>query len=1014
MSDRPKARLFTIGPERPFLDDLADGIVSRVRALEDVDDPLALARTTVLLPTRRACQGLADAFLRRTGGAPTVLPRLLALGGSEDDEATLLDDGDGFGGTAGDLPPAIAPLRRQLLLARLVARWEPGESPDHAMRLAGALARWLDQVQTAEADAGALASLVPDALADHWRQTVEFLRIVTEHWPAILAAEGAVDPADRRNRLLAARAQAWRRHPPDGLVIAAGTTGSVPATATLLEVIAGLPGGMVVLPALDRHLEPAAWAAVLEDPAHPQHGLALLLRRLGSDADQVEAWTSDRPVEAPAVHDRAWLLSQAMRPAAVADRWPRLAVDADRVHGALHGLHRIDCPGPEEEAGVIAVLMREALQTPERTAALVTPDRGLARRVAAALRRWGIEIDDSAGVPLAETPTGVFLRLLAEACADDLAPLPLLSLLKHPLAAGGRAPGAFRADARLMDRRLLRGPRPAPGLAGLRARLAAADREHLPDPDRARLAALQDGLADRIGALAAAFQQDTPRPLGALLQHHLSAAEALAESDTESGADRLWAGEEGAAAARFYAALADAAADESEPVAPRAYPALLQALIEGEVVRPVHGRHPRLAILGLLEARLLRPDLIVLGGLNEGSWPPEPPVDPWMSRPMRTAFGLLSPERRIGLAAHDFAMAACGPAVVLTRSEKVEGTPTVPARWLLRLDSALKAAGLDPQALRATGPRYLGWLEGLDRPERRALPEPPAPTPPVAARPSRLSVTQIETWMRDPYAIYARHVLGLRALDPVDADPSQADYGSLVHSALDRFVAERIDPSDAQAWSALERIGREIFRPLQAMPGVWAFWWPRFERIGRWFLEEEAKRRRSVAESFTECIGTLEIDGPAGRFTLTARADRIDRLSGGGYELIDYKTGAPPTLKAVEAGFAPQLPLEAAILQAGGFEGVPSGPAAALSYWRLGGGAPPGEIKPVKAKTAPTSDALAEAALAGLKGLIHRFSDPAAPYHARPHPTHAPRYSDYVHLARVGEWASLDGESGHD
>ncbi|MDJ0951745.1 MAG: double-strand break repair protein AddB, partial [Alphaproteobacteria bacterium] len=477
MSDRPKPHLFTIGPERPFLDDLADGIAARVRADGGADDLLALARATVLLPTRRACQGLADAFLRRTAGAPTVLPRLLALGGAEDDEAVLLEDGDGLGGAAGDLPPAIAPLRRQLLLARLVAHWEPGDSPDHAMRLAGALARWLDQVQTAEADSGTLASLVPDALADHWRQTVEFLHIVTEHWPAILAAEGAVDPADRRNRLLMARAQAWQRHPPDGLVIAAGSTGSVPATAALLEVIAGLPKGMVVLPALDRHLEPAAWAAVLDDPAHPQHGLALLLQRLGSDADQVEAWATDHPVAAPALHDRAWLLSQAMRPAAVADRWPRMAADADRVRGALDGLQRIDCPAPEEEAGVIAVLMREALQTPERTAALVTPDRGLARRVAAALRRWGIEIDDSAGVPLAETPTGVFLRLLAEACADDLAPLPLLGLLKHPLAAGGRAPGAFRADARLLDRRLLRGPRPAPGLAGLRARLEAADRE---------------------------------------------------------------------------------------------------------------------------------------------------------------------------------------------------------------------------------------------------------------------------------------------------------------------------------------------------------------------------------------------------------------------------------------------------------------------------------------------------------------------------------------------------------
>ena len=338
------------------------------------------------------------------------------------------------------------------------------------------------------------------------------------------------------------------------------------------------------------------------------------------------------------------------------------------------------------------------------------------------------------------------------------------------------------------------------------------------------------------------------------------------------------------------------------------------------MTRPRWGRHPRLAIWGLLEARLQHADVLVLGGLNEGTWPPEAHANPWMSRPMLAEFGLPLPERRIGLTAHDFVQAFSAPEVYLTRAERVEGTPTVPSRWLLRLETLLR--GSEAESALAAGAAWLPWQRGLDQPDAVEAAPRPAPAPPVAARPRSLSVTQVETWMRDPYAIYARYVLGLRALEPLDADPDAAEYGSLIHRALDAFLSKGPDLASDAAFEALMETGKRAFGPALDRPGVWAFWWPRFARIARWFLDFERQRSGGVRERLCEVAGVLMVPGPAGPFTLTARADRIDWLTDGSLTIIDYKTGAIPKQDEVAAGFAPQLPLEAAIALGGGFKGI--------------------------------------------------------------------------------------------
>jgi len=984
---RSRPAVYSIAPGLGFVDALAAG----VRA-ETGDDPLALARVTILLPTRRACRALQEAFLRLSDGRPLLLPRLLPLGDVDDDDLALAADAADI-----DLPPAIPPLRRQLMLARLIHARDAALEIDQAAQLAGELARLLDQVQTERLSFDRLRDLAPATYAEHWQVTLRFLEIVTQAWPRVLDEAGCLDPAARRNALLEARAAAWRRAPPADPVIAAGSTGSIPAAAELIEVVARLPRGRVVLPGLDRDADAATWAEIAGDPTHPQHGLALLLARLGLTPAEVEPWPDHGLVATNP--SRARLVAEALRPAATTEAWREFAAAADRerLALALRDLVRVDCPGPQEEAGVIALLLREALVRPGKRAALVTPDRALARRVAAELRRWDIEIDDSAGRPLADTPPGTFLRLTAELFAERVAPLALLAAFKHPLAAGGRDPAAFRVLTRRLERRALRGPRPASGFAGLLAALGEA-------AGQGGLRTWLVSLADLARPFAELF--DAPRaPLAALLDAHVAFAEALAASDAEAGAARLWAGEAGEAAAGFVAELR-AAADGATPLPGARYPALLAALLAGVAVRPRYGAHPRLAIWGPLEARLQHADLLILGGLNEGTWPPEPAADPWLSRPMRREFGLPAPERRIGLSAHDFAQGCAAPEVVLTRALRVEGTPTVPSRWLLRLDALLSTLKLPLDGLRPG--TWLGWQAALDRPDRYAPVAAPAPCPPVAARPRGLSVTRVETWMRDPYAIYARAVLKLKPLEPIDADPGAAERGTIVHRALDRFLRDHPDTLPADALDRLLATGRAAFGAALSRPAVWAFWWPRFVRIARWFVDTERARRGGLAASRTEAAGSLTVPGPGGPFVLTATADRIDIGADGRLTIIDYKTGAVPRPRDVELGFAPQLPLEAAIAAAGGFAGVPAATVAELAYWRLSGGEPPAEIKPV----AGDAMALGAAALAGLERLIAAFDDPATPYAAVPRPDFAPRFGDYAHLARVKEWSAGAGPDG--
>ncbi len=989
-----KARVFTVPAGAAFADALVRGLWH-----EAGDDPLALADITLLLPTRRACRTVREAFLRLSDGQAVLLPRMAAVGDVDADDMSLLLAGEDDAGAVLDIPPAMTPLERQVVLARLIQRRDPTQSFDQAAALALALGRFLDEVQNEGASFDTLASLVPDHFAQHWQQTLAFLHILTEHWPQIVAERGMMDAAARRTVLIRAQIAAWTRHPPQGRVIAAGTTGTTPAAADLLCLVARLPQGQLVLPGLDLALDDAGWQAVGDD--HPQSQLKALLARAGVDRRDVSVWGGPYT---DINHARVAWLSHALRPAETTEQWRRLD-HSDVTADALKGLVRVDCDTPQDEADLIALLMRETLETPEKTAALITPDRRLARRVTQSLKRWGISIDDTGGQPLTEIMAGSYLTLIADIAEQQLAPVTLLSFLKHPLTALAMPADEMRAAVYLLDQIALRGPRPRPGLAGLRQTLLALDEQR--GTEKQRLLAWLENLDAQMRDFAALMAGSAPLDFSIVLNAHIALAEHMAQTADQPGAARVWRGEGGEAASVFLTELRKVAG-EVPPVTPRQYTTVLNTLLKGVTVRPRYGSHPRLFIYGLIEARLASADRIILGGLNEGTWPALPAHDPWLSRPMRKAFGLPSPEKELAQSAHDFVQAASRNEVFLTRARKVDGTPTVPARWLLRMDTVLQAVGLSWDGVAAT--RYRHWLRALDeagavRPMAR-----PMPTPPQAARPRRLSVTQIETWMRDPYQIYARGVLKLSPLDPIDDDPGGAERGVFIHAALESFIRDHMGHMPDDAVARLLAYGRAALDELAIPPEVEAFWWPRFEKIAAAFVAAERDWRARGGQPFAlEQRGELAWPD----FTLVGKADRLDRMEDGSYAIIDYKTGAPPSTAEVIDGLSPQLPLEALMLRHGAFTGIAAGETSVMAYWQTSGvGRLPVVQKQVNdsGRVKVAAAELIDQAAEGLRNLITAYDDPATPYISQPRPDAKPKGTDYDHLARIKEW----GVSGDD
>lgn len=1015
--DQSGPRWFTIPAHRSFVRDLASGLFL---ALGQGHDPAALSEAIVLTPTRRGARALSEAFVEAAGGKAVLLPQIRALGDLEAGEPPF-EPGD----LALDLPPSVSPLRRRFELARLVLDHSDmiGRTLDasSAMDLADALAGFLDSVQIEEvADPSRLDALVEGELAQHWQASARFLKLAVEAWPKRLERLGLSDVATRRVALLRALRQRWLDHPPQGVLVAAGSTGTAPATAELLAVIAQAPQGAVVLPGLDLDLAETAWRQVGEQ--HPQGAMKRLLERAGQERQSVQVW----PV--PTDHDdeirgqwRRRLINEALRPAEATADWldqikalrdEGTKAGLDPILEGLKGLSLIKARTEEETATAAALLLRETLETEGRTAALVTPDQGLARRVSAKLSRWGIEADSSAGSPLSGSPVGIVIALTAQLAAAKVDPVKLLALLKMPFVRLGLETEAYERARRDLEHLALRGARPHSWEA-LEAKIsnsAEPDKrpESKPDPEadqRRRLRAdraldLLQRLNLALEKAMAPFEADEAASLSQAVKALVHAIDQL--TDEPTALSTIWAGATGEAAAALLANLIRES-DGLPTVTTKQSAALIERLLADETVRTGGATHPRLRILGAIEARLVRADRLILAGLEEGVWPQAAPTDPFLSRPMRKALGLPPPERRIGLSAHDFAQAACAGEVILLHSERRGGAPAVASRWLWRLETLAKGAD---QTI-PDRPEVLDWVRALDAPRQAYSPAPrPNPKPPVAVRPRQMAVTQIERWVRDPYAVYARRILDLKPLERPNEPIEARARGTAIHDAFETFF-ERYGPTlpdDAEDKFAdcLVEALTEAGMPLARMTRERAL----AKNVAPWVIAFE-RRRRDGAKLVVEQTGKLTFAAEAGDFTVTAKADRIE-VRGHRADVLDFKTGTPPSKKQVLSGLSPQLTLTAAIIAGGGFVDVGPALPRQMVYVKVSGGRPPGkEFIVVDDKDAEQET---EKALERLKDKVAQYDLPDMGYPSWATPQFIGKFvGDYDHLARLWEWHVIGG-----
>lgn len=964
--------IFNIAQSCSLVDVLAKKF-SRIYA----DNPLELANVLFLLPNRRACVSLRDAFVRDNGLKPSILPQIVPIADADEDEIFL--NGSANSEVLRQLPPAIDNYERLFLFTRLIIS-KPAEYglPEmtfaQAFALAQDLAKLMDVFYNEQLSFDGLKNLVPEQYAVHWQETLNFLQIISKYWPQILQERGLCDMVNRKNALLKAQAEIWQNNKPSGQVVAAGITALFPGLKQLLKTIKNLPNGEIYFYGLDKQLEDEAWEQI--DESHPQYELKQLLEFL--QISRFEVKDAVKPHNAA----REKLVSEMMRPALSTLEWRSLSADS-LPSEATENLHLITTEDMGQEASAIAVIMRDTLNTASKTAALVTTDRNLARRVAAELERWQIKIDDSAGKPLHLTPVGIYLRSILEVLEADFSDSSVLALLKSPFIRLNSDLASVRCRVRDYELALR-----TPAYSGIKKEI----------PEKL----LQDVvlLKQTIRPLAELYA-NPQADFTALLQTHLQVAEALSGSKNGGGDKVLWRGDDGRKAAALFSKVLPQL-KVLEQIDPKQYAAVLTRLMATETVRPLYGTHPRLKILGPIEARFNQYDVVIIGEVNEGVWPVLPSSDPWMSRPMKKDFGMPLPEKAIGVMAADFCQLMCAPEVYLTRAKRVTGTPMNKSRWLLRLETVLKAYGKEAEAL--LDYKYTSLARLQDTPAVQDKIVVPAPKPPIESRPRRLSASWLERLICDPYSVFAAKILRLKQLDAPDKDLSFADYGNLIHGILEEFNTKFPQELPSDAREQLINIGLNKFQSAEISAELRAFWWPSFVKTVDWVLAQEAICRPDIKQIYNEVEGQMEFAAPAGPFIAEARADRLNFNKDGSIDIIDYKTGSIRSNKQVHAGYAPQLPIEGLIAASGGFSKngrkIPTGKVNKLSYWRLGN----------KITEITETDKVLAQTRENLQKLISAFDFETTPYLARPNPKYVPKYSEYDHLERIKEWATEEDD----
>jgi ATP-dependent helicase/nuclease subunit B len=1044
--------LYSISPEQNYLKTLVDALLDGklIEGYAPRGNPLELSRATIYVPTRRAARALNAHFATAMGGKATLLPNIKPLGDVNEDELLLTSDDLALNSL--DDMPTVGNFERQILLAKLIERWadvleqnskslfeEPIAMPastKDAIWLASDLAGLMDQMETENIGWDAIPNLAPDEHAEWWKLTLGFLKIASQFWPQHMREKKRISSVHQRNEKLYRQAKFYQSTKTDDPVIAAGSTGSIPATAALLKSIGFMNKGAVILPGLDFDMSEEAWQILGQDktdptlPSHPQYGLYHLLKNFSARREDVTLLENDPSLDTT----RRQIISHSLLPSNATQIWPEFTdhIGEDNLTKACAKITTVQAANEHQEAVSIALILRETLEHKDKTAALITPDRNLARRVITELKRFNITANDSAGRPLVNTPCGKLLTLLLEVCFKPKNPVALLSLMKHSLCQLGWEKRRAAKAAKSFELIAIRGQIQYPTACECahyyeKALINLEGKPYTPQSvNRLSSEAIKDAqeFAALLDAALSPLMEIQKTGDGAdiadLVKATITAYNELVKGENENQFD-AYQGDDGEALSGFFKAMLNQTVGDKNlettntffdgfKIPFHEWPDIFDAFMIQVSVRVRASTHPNIAIWGPLEARLQSVDRVILSGLNEGTWPAGTKNNPFLSRSMKLEIDLDPPERRIGLASHDFQMAMGNDEVFLTRSERLNDAPTVPSRWLQRLNVV---AGISATELMiARGKYWVNMAQKLDDTKEHITIDVPNPKPPIDARPKGLSITEIETWIRDPYAIYAKHILNLEALQPIYREADARERGTLYHKVFERFTQEVKRPYSFDASLAqLLNIGKEEFQRSQLDIDIRALWWPRFKEIAKHFIIWEINHNQYIQKSLVEI--SLKAMVPLHDFILRGRLDRIDINADGSLTILDYKTGMNPSDKQVQTLFAPQLPLEGALTifnQKNQFDDVQI---QTLLYPRLRIG---DEliVTHIGAQTKEfDAHQLCLDAWKKLSNLVATYQDPEKGYISRAHPFKENDFSsDYDHLARVLEWSIGKVDSG--
>ena len=1016
--------VFNISPRYPFLDVLARYIIetARIQNYNVADD-------IVLLPTRRACRRLKEIFLNLSSEDSAILiPHIMPLGDVDEDGVAFLyyehediNHSETKNGNYSALPEAIDKLERNLLLAKIIK--DKNEiiqdmSEEQAFSLAIELSHLIDTVEMEELSFSDLANIVPDEYSIHWQKTLDFLKIITESYPTILHNTlQKLDPVERKIALINKQVDFWHTHSPRGRIFAAGSTGSLVPISYMLCAIAQMSNGFVVLPGLDKNISEDDFNFLISDyPAtnqnHPQYGMFHLIKKLGlkpSDIPDLPLYYNYGDIITPP--ERETLANTIMFLPDMNANWTNITSFPDNI---LSDVTKLSLNTDADEAFACACILRRAVEENKR-ALLITPDRKIAKSVAGELRRWDIIIDDSAGIPASDSITGNYLLIILKMIYDNFSLYSILAVLKHKYTILGYSNHrTLDAIVERLERDVLRG---TIGLDTLDTIIA-----HANTITEAHIGVVID-LLKRIKHITAEYtnmmHSHEKFSIAYLFKKHLELVNTFMQNDlgTIDTTAILWNSSDihqslSTTLTDFAKKVRDIEAKNSDidKMTARTYFTFISNYLLSVSLRHTTSTHPNIEIMNSIEARLIDADIYILAGLNEGIFPAQTAEDPWMSRPMRASFKLPLPERKIGLSSHDFVEFFCKKNIFLTHSLKSGSshTETITSRWLKKLDAIVKLSGICWDNYGAND--ILDWVKNYEIPSTITPYNQPSPCPPLSTRPQELSATWVEKWYRDPYIIFAAKILGLIQLDDINPQIGKSIFGNIVHESLEEFM---LNPSLTTA-DELYYLMIAKSSPYAGLPQI-DFWYSQFKKIAKVIIDINACYTSANTKVYTEKKGKITISP---NFTLTAKADRIDVDTQTGEAVIyDYKTGTVPSDNEVQTGYAPQLPIEAIILNAGGFSDIPRTTATdakvsshALRYIALSG-AKNGDVQN-KVETPDDMDSLLALTLKNIREMVEKFSNPSTPYISRPNPNpkvvgHSiEEYSAYNHLARIKEWQS--------